>query len=339
MRAPRICPSLVCLAAVLSAVACSGRKGDGQTLRLGYLPNLTHAQALVGTSDGTFFRALGGKLELKSFNAGPSAVEALLGGSLDAVYLGSSPAILAYVRSEQSVRVIATGVSGGSVLVARHATTPAGLKGQKIATPQLGNSQDVALRHWLKTQGLRDSDFGDGDVAIVPVSNADALGLMKRGELEAAWVPEPWGARLMAEAGAHVLVDERTLWPDGKFPTTLLLVSTQALAQKRPQLLALLKAHVELTARWESQPAAFMEKANEAFAKTTQHPLPGKVLKDAFSRMEPFVPPLPGVLTQVAENLQGLGYLPSADVSGIVDDSLLREVMLETAQKPPPALH
>jgi len=320
---------------LLTTLVGCRRESTGDTLRLGYFPNLTHAQALVGVKDGTFSRALEGRLKLNPFNAGPAAVEALLGGSLDVAYIGSSPAVIAYVRSDKNVRVIATAVSGGSVLVTRTARTPAELKGKRIATPQLGNSQDVALRHWLQSHGLSTSDFGKGDVTVVPVTNADALGLLQRGELEGAWVPEPWGAKMVEATGAQILVDERTLWPSGRFPTTLLLASTEALQKRRPQLKALIKAHVQLTERWKASPERFMNEANQAFGALTKHPLPDAVLQAAFSRMEPWVRPLPEALARVAKNLKDLKYLPEADVTGMVDGSLLEELMLERSQASP----
>lgn len=184
--AGRACSALLCCA----AVSCSRPPPiPGSPLRLGYLPNITHAQALVGVGDGTFARALGRTpLQTKVFKTGPAAMEALLAGALDISYVGTSPALIAYVRSEGGIRVLAGAVSGGSVLVAKAASSPEGLRGKRVASPQIGNSQDVALRTWLRENGLRFDDVRP-EVQVLPLSNADILGLFRQGQLEAAWVP------------------------------------------------------------------------------------------------------------------------------------------------------
>lgn len=314
--------SLLLLVALL---ACRRQSADAP-LRLGYFPNVTHAQALVGVEDGTFARALGGKLQTHVFNAGPAAMEALLAGDVDASYVGPGPASVAYLRTRgEEVRVIAGATSGGAVLVVKDVADAAGLAGKRVASPQLGNTQDVSLRVWLGAQGLSDRE-GPNRVQVTPLANPDILTLFARGDLSAAWVPEPWGARLVAEAGGRILVDERTLWPGGRFPTTVLVVSRKALESKRPAIDALLRAHLELTKRWGSEGAAFADAANAAYGKLTGKPLPAPVLKDAFSRMEPVSDPLAPQLVEMARRAQALGFAPPGDVSGIVDPTVLREI-------------
>jgi NitT/TauT family transport system substrate-binding protein len=314
------------LLVLLLAVACKRHPADAPALRLGYFPNVTHGQALVGVADGTFARALGGRLETRVFNAGPGAMEALLAGDVDASYVGPGPAAVAYLRTHgEEVRVIAGGASGGAVLVVKGVATPADLAGKRVASPQLGNTQDVSLRVWLATQGLSDRE-GAKRVQVTPIANPDILTLFARGDLAGAWVPEPWGARLVAEAGGRILVDERTLWPGGQFPTTVLVVSRKALEEKRPAVDALLKAHLELTRRWSADGAAFADAANAAYAKLAGKPLPPAVLKDAFSRLEPISDPLAPQLVEMARRAQALGFAPPGDVSGMVDPSVLREI-------------
>ncbi len=289
------------------------RQGE---LRLGYFPNITHAQALVGVRDGTFSRALGAtRLVARTFNAGPAAVEALIAGSLDATYVGNGPALVAYVRSKGAVVVVAGAASGGAGLFSRTALAPEALAGAKVASPQLGNSQDVALRHWLKSRGIASE--------VIPLSNPDILAMMRFGALEAAWVPEPWGARLRAEAGAHLLVDERDLWEGGRFPTTVLLMTRRFLTERRKDAQALVSAHLELTARSRQQPEAFAAEANRAYGELTGHPLPQGVLQEAFSRMELLADPLEPALIQSGRHAIELGYLPESELSGLVDSSLL----------------
>lgn len=308
------------LLALLALSACGQQKVPADApIRLGFFPNVTHAQALVGRADGTFAKATGGKVELKAFNAGPAAMEALLGNSLDMSYVGGGPALTAFIRSNGHVHVLAGAASGGSLLVVRQGIDrPEQLEGKRISSPQLGNSQDVALRHFLRTHGLKDAQLGERGVQVLPLASSDAFGQFKRGELDGAWVPEPWASRLVHEAGAKVLIDERDLWPNGTFPTTVLVVTDRAL-ETRPELVKqVLKAHEELTARWKADPDAFAEAANKSFAELTQHPLKEDVLHDAFSRMKPELDPMAEQLHTVAEQSHALGYLPSAKTDGLV---------------------
>jgi sulfonate transport system substrate-binding protein len=306
--------------------SCRGRRADEGPFRLGFFPNVTHAQALVGADDGTFSKALGGDLETRTFNAGPAAMEALLAGDLDATYVGAGPAVIAFLRTEgEALRVVAGAVSGGAVLVVRDAATPEDLAGKRVGSPQLGNTQDVALRTWLRANGLSDRG-GPRGVLVTPLAGPEILKMFSRGDLAGAWVAEPWGARLVAEGRGRILVDERTLWPDGKLPTTVLVVSTRALERRRAQVKALLRAHAELTRRWRGDPARFADLANEGYARRTGKRLGDAVLRDAFSRMEPASDPMRGALQQMARQAQALGFAPPGDPSGMVDDSPLAEV-------------
>ena len=203
------------------------------TLRLGYFPNVTHATALVGVEQGIFAEALGDDvtLETSTFNAGPEAIEALFAGAIDATYIGPNPAINGFAKSDgEALRIVSGATSGGAFLVVKpEITSPADLAGTAIATPPLGNTQDVALRAWLQEQGLSTDESGGGDVSIVPQENSATLDAFKAGHIDGAWVPEPWATRLIQEGGGTVLVDERDLWPDGQYVTTHLIVATQFL--------------------------------------------------------------------------------------------------------------
>src|SRR5215470_3778361 len=209
------------------------------TVRAGAFPNITHPQAMVGKANGAFEKAMGSnvKLEWKSFNAGPSAIEALFAGAIDMTYVGPNPTISGYVRSQgEALRVVAGSASGGAALVVRAdsgITKPEDFHGKRIASPQQGNTQDVALRAWLKSKGFKTRDKG-GDVEVVPIANPDQLTLFVKKELDAAWAPEPWASRLVHEAGGRIFLDERTLWPNGQFLTTELVVSTKFL-QAHPE--------------------------------------------------------------------------------------------------------
>ena len=316
------------LPVLLVALAGCHRPSPQDTFRLGFFPNLTHAQALVGDRDGDFARALApARLELSKFNAGPPAIEALISGSVDATYVGTGPAITAWARAPGALHVISGAAANGAVLVARTAHAARELEGKRVGSPQLGNTQDVALRTWLTGQHLRVAAPGTrakaGEVEVVNLPNSDLLALMKRGELEAAWVPEPWGTRMIREAGAHLLLDEAALWPGRLFPTTVLVASTRAIRTKRAQLEKLVEVNQALTRRAQKDPEAFARKANEAFGKLTGHPLPPQELHSALARLKFTTDPLPAQLGLAAAHARALGFIPSADVAGLVDWSFV----------------
>ncbi len=203
--------------------------GEAVTLRLGYFPNVTHAPAVLGVETGLFEEALGDsvELELQTFNSGTEVIEAIFSDALDASFIGPNPAINGYARSGgEALRIVSGTTSGGASLVVREGIdAPADLAGTTLATPSLGNTQDVALRAWLKEEGFATDTSGGGDVSITPQENADTLAAFQSGALDGAWVPEPWATRLVEEGGGHVLVNEADLWPDGRFVTTHLIVA------------------------------------------------------------------------------------------------------------------
>ncbi|MBI3186006.1 MAG: ABC transporter substrate-binding protein [Myxococcales bacterium] len=304
-------PARALLSAALAALLLSGCRESREGLALGYLVNVTHGQALVGVEEGRFAEALGATpFTARQFGSGPAAMEALLAGELDMAYVGAAPAIVAHVRSGGRVRVLSGAVSGGAVLVARSARRPEELSGKKVAAPQIGNTQDVALRHWLLERGVR--------AEVFPLASSEILGLFARGHLEAAWVPEPWGARLVHEAGGRILVDERELWPEGRFPATVLVVTEEALEERPAEVAAVLRAHEALTERWRREPVEFAREVNTAFSELTGKKLSEEVLRDAFSRMEPTADPMASALEEMERRLVELKYLPRSDLSRLV---------------------
>jgi NitT/TauT family transport system substrate-binding protein len=299
-------------------VALGGCRKEPPELRLGFLTNITHAQALVGIRDGTFARGLPEGFSARPFSSGPAVMEALLAGELDMAYVGATPAIIAYVRSGHMLRVVAGAASGGAVLVVRPGFGPRDFKGSRLAAPQIGNTQDVALRHFLLGLGLNASDRPGREVVVLPLSNSEILGLFRRGELDGAWVPEPWGARLVHEAGGRILIDERELWPSGMFPTTVLVATERALERRPEAVKAALRAHQELTSRWRRDQSGFAAEANAAFEELMAQRLSPAVLEEAFSRLEPTVDPMEEGLLENGRRLVELGYLPTAELSGLV---------------------
>lgn len=272
----------------------SAAEGDAAELRLGYFANVTHAPALVGLSEGLFDEALGDvDLTTEIFNAGPAAIEALSAGAIDAAYIGPNPSINTFIQSGgASARIIAGATSGGAALVVRDGIdSPADLEGANLASPQLGNTQDVALRSWLADEGYATSVSGGGDVSISPTENAQTLTLFQDGQLDGAWLPEPWVSRLVVEAGAHVLVDEADLWDDGAFPTTVLLVRKD-FADEHPQLVDKLLAGHIAAVRWldenEAQAGAVINaQLDEATGKRLADDVLARALKNVDFTVDP----------------------------------------------------
>ena len=305
-------------------------------IRVGHFPNLTHGQALLGRSNGAFDKALGPQahVQWKAFNAGPAVIEALFAGQLDLAYVGPSPAITAYVRSQgQALRVIAGATSGGAALVVRADSgiqKPEDFHGKRIASPQFGNTQDIALRDWLTKHGLKPRERG-GDVQITPIANPDQLTLFLQKQLDAAWAPEPWAARLIHEAGARLLVDERNEWPTHQFASALVIVSKKFLDQHSDLVKRWLSTHTELTIWINKNKAEAKKQINAEIAKETGKGLPDRVINDAFSRLEVTVDPVRSSVQTSAQRAAQLGLFggKQADISGLFDLTLLNQVLSE----------
>ena len=326
-----------------STAAGTGAAGGAATapeLRLGYFANVTHGPAIVGVDKGYIADELGDtKLSTQIFNAGPAAVEALFGGALDAAFIGPNPAINAFGQSDgEAVRIIAGSTSGGAQLVVREGIdSPEDLKGETIATPQLGNTQDVALRAWLTENGLENDVAGGGDVTITPTANADTLQLFQAGELDGAWVPEPWSSRLVLEAGAEVLVDEKDLWPGGQFVTTHLIVRTEFLEQYPGTVEALLRGHVESVEWINANEAEAKTTVNTGIEKLASSPLSPEVLDRAWTELEFTTDPIASSLAASAEDAFTAGTAEDdVDLQGIYHlgplNTILGEMELDAVE-------
>ncbi|MGH9280378.1 MAG: ABC transporter substrate-binding protein [Acidimicrobiales bacterium] len=331
---------------LLVAGACGGSSESGTsataggseaptTVRLGFFPNVTHATALVGVESGTFQEALGpNRLETKTFNAGPAAVEALFSGALDATYIGPNPTINAYAQSQgQAVRIISGATSGGASLVVKPGINDAaGLKGKKVASPQLGGTQDVALRSWLREKGLKTDPQGGGDVSILPQENAQTLETFRGGQIDGAWVPEPWATRLVQEGGGKILVDERTLWPGGDFVTTHLIVRTKYLKEHPDAVRRLIEGQVKANEFVNANPAEAQRLVNRRITTLTGKGLPAAVIEGAWSSMKFTNDPIATSLATSAKHAEELGLLDRVDLKGIYDLAVLNEVLKGTGQ-------
>jgi NitT/TauT family transport system substrate-binding protein len=320
-------------------VACTGF-GQQITVRVGAFPNITHPQAMIGKANGWFEKALGPqvKIDWKSFNAGPSAMEALFAGALDMTYVGPNPAINGYVRSNgEALRTVAGATSGGAALVVRQdagISKPEDFHGKRIASPQMGNTQDVALRAWLKAHGMKTNDKG-GDVQVIPVANPDQLTLFLKKQLDAAWAPEPWASRLVHEANGRIFLDERELWPNGQFVTAQFVVSTKFLNEHPELVKTWLRAHVELTDWINGHRTEAKSILNAQIQKETGKALPSDVLDDAFGRLEVTYDPLRTAFLKAAQSAFDAGFLgrQMPDLSNMYDLKLLNQVLTEKGRK------
>ena len=276
---------LLSLLFLVTAQACA----EKSTLRVGYFPNVTHAQGVIGAhttreKHGWFEQRLGPDVTIQwfPFNAGPSAMEAIFAGSIDLTYVGPNPALNAYIRSRgDEIRVLAGAAEGGAALVLRGDSAiaqPADFRGKRIATPQLGNTQDVAARAWLKKQGFKITLTG-GDVLVLPTANADQLQLFQQGKLDGVWTVEPWVSRLELEAGGKIFLEQ------GDAVTTV-LVSSAKFLKTHPALAEKFRAaHVELTAWLGAQPDEAKALVRAGLSAETRREMSPAIVASAWRRL------------------------------------------------------
>ncbi|GHG56935.1 sulfonate ABC transporter substrate-binding protein [Sinomonas cellulolyticus] len=322
------------------AAAANAAGTPAPQLRLGYFGNVTHASALIGVQEDLLGTALqdAGTPELSTqvFDAGPAAIEALNAGAIDAAYVGPNPAINSFVQSHgESVAVIAGAAAGGAQLVVKAGiTSPDQLKGAVLATPQLGGTQDVALRAYLAGKGLKTSPNGGGDATINPTDNAQTLRLFTNGKIDGAWLPEPWASRLVLQAGAHVLVDEKDLWDGagtakpGLFPTTVLIVNKKFAADHPQTVQALLKGHVAAI-DWlnHATPAEKAAAVNAGLKAAAGAELPADVLERSLANITFTADPLAGAFPKLLHDGVAVGVTKDADLHGLFDLRGLNEAL------------
>jgi NitT/TauT family transport system substrate-binding protein len=308
-----------------SSAAGSSSSGSGTvTLRLGFLANITHEPALVGIAKGFFTKDLGKNVVLKTsvFSTGTEETTALLAGQLDAAYVGPNPAINAWQKSNgTAIKIISGAASGGASLVVKKGITSAAqLKGKSLATPSLGNTQDVAVRFWLKQHGLTTTPTGGGDVSIKPIKpNSAAVLEFQSGQIDGGWEPEPYATEMVLDGGTR-LVNEASLWPGGKFVTTNLVV-TQSFLKAHPSTVnGLLKAQIQANSYINSSPSAAASTANAELTKLLGKGLKPNVLSAALKYIAFTNDPIASSLTADAQHAVAVGLLsPVKNLSGIYD--------------------
>ncbi len=316
----------------------SGGSGEGVEVRLGYFPNLTHGTPLVGLSEGYYEDALaedGATLVAQDFNSGTDTIEALLGGGLDATYIGPSPTVTAFSQSNgEGVRVIAGAAAGGAALVVQpEVGSLEDLRGKIVATPSVGNTQDIAARHYFKEEGFETDTDGGGDLSILGQDNSVTVQAFQQGDIAGAWVPEPY-VSILTEAGGKVLVDEAELWPEGEFVTTQLIVRTEFL-EEHPDLVAdLLSAHVEATTFINESPDDAKTIIGEQLLELTQSELPAEVLTSAFDSLTFTNDPLASTLVESAGHAEAVEVIEpiEADLNALYDLDPLNEILAESGE-------
>jgi|694.fasta_scaffold44437_3 NitT/TauT family transport system substrate-binding protein len=336
---------------VVSALAAAGAVSIGgqasaankagntaKKIRIGYFANVTHATPLVGVQLKTFekyFKADKTKVEFVLFNAGPAVIEAMKGGAIDASYIGPNPAISGFVTTNGSLLKILAGAThnGAQLIVSQGISSLQDLKGKKIATPQLGNTQDVAARAHFKANGLSTSITGGGDVVITPTENATTLSLFKSGRLDGGWVPEPWASRLVLEGNGKVLLDEKDIWSGGKFLTTHLIARSEFIKKNPGSIDSLLRAHIEINEfiAKKSNTTRVKNLVQKEIVARTGKPLPQETLDRAWTNISVNNDPLSRVLAKSAEDAvdAGLLTLKSRGLTGIYDLSFLNNILRE----------
>ena len=307
---------------------------EQNTLRIGYFPNINHAQAVIGLGRGDFQNALGDNVQVTTqiFNAGPPAIEALFANQIDVAYIGSGPAINGYVRSDgEALRIISGAASGGAVFVVRNDSginSPQDLANKKFSSPQLGNTQDVALRKYLLDNGYKTKENG-GNVEVIPAKTADIVSLMIKKDIDGAWLPEPWGAKLIKEANAKVLVDERDLWPEGKFVSAHIIARTDYI-EKNPDIIRkLLEAHVDMTTWINNNSEEALQIFNAELNKLMGQTIPEDEFREGISRIELTYDPIKESLFKAANDAYDIGFLGKTrpELSEIYDVNILNEVL------------
>ncbi len=326
--------ALLVIAGLVGAACSSSSKAAAPaaapvTLKIGYFPNITHGAALVGVQSGIFARdLLPDKLNAsQTFNAGPAETQALLSGAIDLAFIGPSPSITAFTQSKGAVTVISGAASGGAALVVKASiTSPSQLKGTTLATPQLGNTQDVALRYWLKQQGYTTNLQGGGDVDIKPQSNSQTVTTFRAGSIDGAWVPEPYVSELVA-AGGHVLVNEKTLWPNGQFVTTDVLVSTAFLQAHPATVKRFLTGLVDTVQFIKASPSQAQADANQQLTSLGA-PLSSSVLSASWSDLTFTTDPIVSSFQAEAAHAVADGLLTApTSLLGIFNLTVLNQVL------------
>lgn len=316
---------------LLSIISCSkNQETNNSKIRVGFFPNITHSQALLGKEDGQFKKALANyEVEWKMFNAGPAEMEAMLAGELDIAYIGSGPAVSSYVKSKGDIQIVAGAANAGATLISRKDLKISDLKeleNKKIAIPQFGNTQDLILRSLLEQNGLKDTTKG-GNVQIYQVENSDLKILLEKGDIDVALVPEPWGSTFVNEIGANMILDYNKLWRSGNYPTAV-IVARKDFIKKHPEIVeAFLKTHIELTNILAKKNDETKQAVNNQINTMTKKSLPKDIFDAAYNRVIPTYDIDKDSMGDFIDLLNKIGAIKEKpDTSNLFDLSILNKL-------------
>lgn len=334
--------SVLTIISVLGAFSGCGNSSnqadDTITVHIGFFPNITHSQALVGKQNKSFEKAFGSKtkVEWKQFNAGSSEIESVLAGAIDIGYIGPGPAINGYAKSKGDVQIIAGSTDAGAILVSRKDEPIKSVKelaNKKVAVPQFGNTQDLSLRNLLNENGLKDKTKG-GNVEIVQADNPDIKTLLTTNQIDAALVPEPWGSRLVVEAGANVVLDYDKVWRNGKYPTAVVIVRKEFLKDHPDIVEKFLKTHVELTDYINKNNSQASDIINKQIYNLTKKSLSKGVLTSAFKRITATNDPEKDAVNEMVDLSVSTGFIKQKpDTKNLINLEPLNKVLKEKGQK------
>lgn len=329
---------LITLVGGLSGCSTNTADNKNTKVRIAHFPNITHSQALVGRANGQFQKALGESnvIEWKTFNAGPAEIEALFAGEVDIGYIGPGPAINGYTKSKGDLQIIAGATDAGAILVTRKdlvLKNVGELSGKRVAVPQFGNTQDLSLRHILQENGLKDTTKG-GTVEVRQADNPDIKTLLDKGEIDAAIVPEPWGARLVSEVKANIFLDHKQVWRDGKYTTAVVVARTQFIKDHPEIIEKFLRTHVELTDYINKNPEQGKEFINSEIKELTGKPLAKEILDAAFQRISVTNDPEKDSVVDFVKLSLDAGFIKKTpDLKELFNFKILNKVLKEKGLK------
>lgn len=304
---------------------------EKKTLKIGYFANITHAQAVIGVGEGKFQKAIGEDYNLKSivFNAGPTAVEALISGNVDIIYVGPNPVFNGWIKFKKGIHVISGASNGGVRLIVSEKSNikqNSDFIGKRLATPQFGNTQDISARKWLSKNGMKPTTLG-GQVNLIPIKNADQLLLFMIGELDASWAIEPWATRLIIEAKGKEFLNEKSLWKDGVFPTTLVVTSKKFLNENPDVVKKFIAEHVAITKWIQKNPEEARVTFKSNFDKITKNKMSKVTIDEAFKNVDFVYSVNEEALTKAIDDAFELGFLGKQKISlsGLINSDILNE--------------
>lgn len=321
------CMAVFCMLALLLSGCNANTNTQDVTVRVGFFPNITHTQALLG-KEARFASALGCKVDWKKFNAGSTEIEAMMAGELDMGYIGPGPAINGFIKTKGEIQIIAGACEGGAVLVSRKDVILKDIKdleNKRIAVPQFGNTQHIVLKQLLNDNGLVETTRG-GTVEIVQVENPDVKTLFDKKEIDAAFVPEPWGSILINESQANIILDYNETWRNGEYPVAVVIARTDFIKEHPDLVKKFLQTHVELTEMAKNDKTAAKQTINKEIKQLTGKEISATIMDASFDRLILNDKLNQEAVIEMADIMQNMGFIKDqTDLRNIFNLSILNK--------------